>query len=148
MSGKSPKPLPLVRLAIYVLMFAGCGAVAVREIYYTLSSNITMATVRSVGKSSVTAKGIVFYFADYEYLDAHEVRHTGRADDVPAVTRAGDQVKVQYFRQTPASSRLAPSPVRGLSYGTIALLAAAVFAAEIVTRRQGRWWTRRRGSRH
>ncbi len=131
MSGESPKPLPLARLAVYVLIFAFCGAVAVRELYYALSNNTTLATIRSVGRASVSARGTVFYFADYEYLDAQEILHAGRANDVPAVTRAGDHVKVQYFRYTPGSSRLAPSPVLCLSYGAIALLAAAVFAAEV-----------------
>jgi hypothetical protein len=134
-SAEPPRPLPLVRLAVYVLIFTGCGAVAAYDAYYAASSTTTLATVRSVGAVRVGARGGASYVADYEYLDAQGVRHAGRAEGVPPVTRAGDQVEVQYLRHMPSSSRLAPSPVRGLSYGAVALLAAGVFAAEVVVRR-------------
>jgi hypothetical protein len=137
MSEASQKPLPLVRLAVYVLIFAGCGAVVVYEVYHALGCNSVMGTVRSVGsKSAGGPRSGSYFFADYEYLDAAGVRHTGRANYVLATTRPGDQIEVQYFRHAPGSSRPLPSPVRALSYGAIALLAAVVFAAEILTRRR------------
>jgi hypothetical protein len=135
------RTLPLVRLAIYVVVFVGCGAVVVREVYFAIRCTTTTATVRSVGSSTVTRGGRAgYFFADYDYLDAEGIRHSGRANLVPAVTRAGDQVEVQYFPYSPASSRLTPSPVWGLSFAAIALLAAAVLAAEIGVR-----WRRRKG---
>jgi hypothetical protein len=138
MSEESRKPLPWVRLAAYVFIFAVCGAVVARELFYALGCNTTMGTIRSVGTSWVGARGGAVYFADYEYLDAQEVRHTGRANRVFPSMRAGTPIKVQYFRHAPASSRPAPSPVWVLSYGSIALLAAVVFAAEVVMWRRGK----------
>jgi hypothetical protein len=130
-------------LTVYAVIVAGCGAVMVREVYYALATTSTLATVRSVGSTRVGARGGATYHVDYDFLDAHGALHTGRGENVFPSIRAGDQVKVQYLRHSPTSSRLAPSPVRGLSYGAIALLAAVAFAAEIVLRRQGR---RRRGT--
>src|SRR5262249_1418616 len=109
MSDEPRKPLPLVPLAGYVLIFARFGGGVVREVYYALGCNSVVGTIRSVGTSWTGARGGAVYFAEYEYLDAQEVRHTGRANYVPPSTRAGAPVKVQYFRHAPASSRPAPS---------------------------------------
>jgi hypothetical protein len=128
---------PLARLAVYVLIFVVCGAVACHESYYALSSNTTTATVLTVGKSgsgSRTAR----YWADYEYFDTQEGRHVGRLEGVPPATYPGDRVEVQYLRHAPQTSRRTPSQMPGLSYGAVALLSAVVFTAEIVVRRQRR----------
>lgn len=144
MSEESQKPLPLIRLAVYVLIVVGCGAVLAREVYYALGCDSALGTVRSIGTTRTSGRSAV-YHANYDYLDAHEALHTGRAEYVFPNLEPGTRVRVQYFRHAPAVSRLAPSPVWALSFASIALLAIVVFAAEIVTRRPG-WvksWMRR-----
>ena len=137
MSKAANAPLPLWRLAAYVVILGVCGVLASRELYYAIAAERSTATVVMMGQAG---RGrAVRYWADYEYFDARQVRHVGRADSVHPATNPGDEIAVQYLRSTPEVSRVAPSPVMGLSFGAVALLAAVVLGAEVVT-----WWRRRR----
>src|SRR5438128_2336143 len=141
MSRRTKQPLPLLRLLFYLLVVSVCGFVAAREFYVRINSNTTTGTIRSVGTSSQSLRS-ARYWAEYEYLDAEQVPHTGRADGVPPATRAGDPVTVDYFRRDPATSRLAPSRGLGPTFGVVALFAAVVMGLEIWT------WRRRQRRRH
>ena len=125
--------LPLLRLLVYLLILGACGAVAMWELYYALCSSTTTGTVIAVGRTSRSRSAA--YWADYEYFDADQARHVGRATVHPT-TNPFDLVEVQYLRHAPETSRLPPSAAAGLCYGSVALLAIAVFVGEIVTRRR------------
>ena len=127
------KPLPVLRLALYLLIFIGCGAVAGHELYYALFANTTTATILSAGRTAGSLRHARFW-AEYEYFDAQQIRHVARADDVYPTTKPGDDVEVQYLRHDPQTSRFAPSPAGGLCYGAVALFAAFVFVAELAVR--------------
>jgi hypothetical protein len=143
----SPRPrgrLPLWRLAIYVVIFAACGYVAGRELFYALASTTTTGTVIALGKTGQPGSRFSRFWADYEYSDAQDDRHVGRAfsftysldASIPSTTHVGDAVEVQYLRHFPESSRLRTSLAGGLCFGFMALFAATVFSAELVLRRR------------
>jgi hypothetical protein len=133
----SKTPLPLLRLAIYLVIIAGCGGVAAYEIYYALAGEVTTATILTFGKPQGAPRNARF-MADYEYFDDSQARHVGRTAWAPPTTKPGDQIEVQYLRHTPDTSRLAPSPAGFLCYGAITGLAAVVFVGEFVVRRRRR----------
>lgn len=141
MSRRTRPPLPLLRLAFYLLVVSICGYVAVREFSVRLSSNLTTGAVLSVGTSSQSLRS-ARYWAEYEYHDTEQLRHTGRADGVHPATRAGELVTVEYLRRDPTTSRLAPPRGMGPIFGAVALLAAVVMGLEIWT------WRRKRQRRH
>src|SRR5207249_1746139 len=109
--------------------------------YVRLSSNLTTGTILSVGTSSQSLRS-ARYWADYEYHDADQLRHTGRADGVHPATHAGELVQVEYLRRDPATSRRAPPRAMGPTFGAVALLAAVVMGLEIWT------WRRKHRRRH
>ena len=129
--------LPILRLAVYVVIFGACGAVAAHEAYYWLAGTRTTAPVVAVSKTGPTTHALR-YAADYEFLDLGQVRHTGHTDNALPTTNFGDEIEVQYLRHDPRTSRLAPSPAAGLCYGAVALLAGITFVAEWVVRRRRR----------
>jgi hypothetical protein len=141
MSETSRKPLPYLRLALYLVILGGCGAVAAHELYYAVCGDTVPATILAAGRTPGSLRNARFW-AEYEYFDAQQVRHVGRADDVHPTTSRGDVVEVQYLRHDPETSRLAPSPAKWLCFGAVAFLAAVVFVAELAVR-----WPRRRRAR-
>jgi hypothetical protein len=136
MSEPSTRRLPVLRLAGYVLVCGLCGAVASHEVYYALASNTTTATVLALGATPNAGRS-ARYWVEYAYFDTQRARHVGRAEGVYPSMRPGDGIGVEYLRHAPQTSRLTPSPALGLGYGAAALLAALLFAAEIVTWRRG-----------
>ena len=114
---------------------------AAREFSVRLASTLTTGTVLSVGTSSQSLRS-ARYSAEYEYHDAEQLRHIGRADGVHPATRAGDAVTVEYLRRDPATSRLAPSRGLGPAFGAVALLAGVVMGLEI-----GTWYRRQKKRR-
>jgi hypothetical protein len=139
------KPLPLLRLAIYVIGIVVCGSVAGRETFYALAGVTTTGTIVTVGRYVSKGSGRTSgFWGEYEYFDADNVRHVGRADSfsflpngvVSPTAHPGDAVDIQFLRHAPQMSRLVPSPLGGLCFGSVALLAAVVFVAEIVVRRR------------
>src|SRR5438094_1011430 len=119
--------LPLWRLAAYVLIVGVCGTVAARELYYGVAAQRTTATIVMMGQAG---RGrAVRYWADYEYFDGQQARHTNRADSVHPATNPGDAIEIQYLRSAPEVSRLAPSPAMGLCFGAVALVAGVVLGA-------------------
>jgi hypothetical protein len=125
-------------LVIYVLILLSCGAVAAHEFVYLLGADTTSGKILGVGKTSASLRH-ARYWADYEYFDADQVRHVGRAENVPPVTRAGQSIEIEYLRHAPATSRLAAPPAGALCYGVVAVLAASAFAGEILVGRRRRW---------
>ena len=97
----------------------GCGAVAAHEFYYLFAADRVSAKVVGVGKNSIGLRHAV-YWADYEYVDSSGITHVARAEGVPAVTRNGQAIAIQYLRHSPATSRLAVSPAGALCYGSVA----------------------------
>ncbi len=137
MTTRSDKPMPVLRLGVYLLILAVCGGVAAHELYYWLGGNIATGTILKVGKVTRLQRTFRFW-ADYEYFDHAHVRHVGRAENVAPVTRAGEQIVVQYLRHAPATSRPAASPAVAAWFGAVAGLAAITFVAEILIRRRRR----------
>src|SRR5882724_1344844 len=80
MSTVPPKPLPLLRLTIYLLLVGGCGAVACRELYYALAGESTNATVVAMGKTGRPGSRTGGFWAQYEYFDTQGEPHLGRAE--------------------------------------------------------------------
>ena len=126
--------LPMLRLVIYLIILGVCGFVTLRELFYALGGDTTTATVRSVSKTSASRRTATFV-AEYEYTDAGNNRHVGKANVHPT-TRPFDVIEIQYLLHAPQISRPAPSPAGGLCFGTVALLALAAFLGEIAVRRR------------
>ena len=127
------RPLPWLRLFLYVVIFGVCGGVATYEGYCAAVGEITTGTVLRVITSRSVGRRNTQYWAEYEYFDALNGRHIGKARVVPA-TNPGDVVEVQYNRFFPEQSRLAPSPAAGICFGSVAALALVVFVGEFVVR--------------
>lgn len=135
-SASTPRPLPWLRLVIYVLILVGCGYVAGREAYFGLASNITEGTAVRLG-STGTGRG-TRYWAEFEYLDTQNAPHLLLVNPSHPATMPGDVAEVQYLRHAPSVSRLKPTLLMGWSFGGVAVLAVVVFVGEIVVcRRQG-----------
>src|SRR5437763_65541 len=104
MSREARKPLPVLRLVVYLLILAGCGALACHELFYWVFANNTEATVVMVGKTAGRPRS-VRYWADFEYFDAQGNQHTGRFDNVHPATYPGDPIEIQYLRHAPEKYR-------------------------------------------
>src|SRR5882762_4110763 len=74
------KPVPLLRLTIYLLIVGVCGAVACRELYYGLACESTNATVVAIGKADRPGSQTSGFWAQYEYFEDQGARHPGRAE--------------------------------------------------------------------
>jgi hypothetical protein len=146
------KPLPLVRLSVYLLIAGTCGTVTCREVYYALACESTTATVVAIGRTKNAGPGSQSnsgFWGQYEYFDTQGERRLGRAvsftytlDGTISPTNVpGDVLAVQFFGHAPQTSRVTPSPIGGICFAAIALLAGVVFVAELVVR-----WRRRRGA--
>jgi formylglycine-generating enzyme required for sulfatase activity len=144
------KPLPLIRLAIYLLIVGVCGAVACRELYYALACESTTATVIAVGKTGRPGSRTSGFWAQYEYFDDPGERHLGRAESfnfsldatISPTVFPGDTLDIQFLRHAPQTSRITPSVIGGICFAAVAFLAGFVFAAELVVP-----WQRRRRAR-
>lgn len=145
MNQASRRPLPATRLAVYAFLFAFCLIALMYEAYHALSCDSVLGTVRAVGKTTPQpgTRGPHQYALDYDYVDANGDRHAGQVFRDFFIPQPGTQVEVQYFRERPAHSRLASSPLWTLSIASIALLLAIAFAAEVVMRRRGSPRTRK-----
>src|SRR4051794_16989042 len=97
MSERANGRWPLLRLALYLLILGGCGAVAGYELYYAVAANSTTATVLAVSNPAPGQRALR-YAAQYEYFDQLQQRHVARAEGVPPTTNLGDEIDVQYLR--------------------------------------------------
>jgi hypothetical protein len=141
------KPLPWLRLAIYAIGMAVCGGVVTREVYYALACTTTTGTIIAVGQNvRKDGRRSSSFWGEYEYFDADNVRHVGKAQsltllpsgNVDATTQPGEGVAVQYFPHAPERSRLVPTPLGCMCYGAVALLAVGVFVGELAVRSRRR----------
>jgi hypothetical protein len=74
--------------------------VAAHEFYCYLCCDTTTATIVGVGRPALPSR-TARYWADYEYFDAQQVKHVGRAEGVRPTTSRGDFVEVQFLRRRP-----------------------------------------------
>jgi hypothetical protein len=150
MNAVPERPLPLLRLALYLLIVGVCGAVACRELYYALACESTTAAVVAIGKTGGKGSRTSGFWAQYEYLDDQGERHLGRAESfnfaldgtISPTVGPGDILDIQFLRHAPQTSRVTPSPIGGICFAAVAFLAGFVFAAELVVP-----WQRRRRRR-